>query len=438
MNSYRPSSCISIVTKLIVLDLFISILFIIFEPTYIFDWDAYMEQVAQVFSGELDYKHLHGDTGPLVYPAGFVWLFMLFKAIFQWDHTLYTTEYVPKNFTEFEHDLNVYHSETDYTNRNVRPFGRMIALQLMFTGVYLCGNGIVARLYQRTKTMPWWSVFMLMCSRRIHSIFVLGLFNDCWSTLLLIIALYYYVEDRWEMGCIFFSLAVSIKMNVLLFAPSLLILMCQRYNFRYAIYLIGICALVQFIVALPFLITHPLNYVAGAFDISRQFFHQWSVNWQFIPEWVFLNKIWSVGLLVGQIVTLYLFADYKWTLRRNKSIVELFKLKNFNRKYRNKALDIEHILTVMLTGNYIGIVFCRSLHYQFYSWYYFSIPYLLWRTNLPLVLKILFPLLIEISWNQHPPAIWSSILLQSTHFGLLGALWKFKQTERGGGLPLVD
>ena len=107
-------------------------------------------------AGELDYKHLHGDTGPLVYPAGFVWLFMLFKAIFQWDHTLYTTEYVPKNFTEFEHDLNVYHSETDYTNRNVRPFGRMIALQLMFTGVYLCGNGIVARLYQRTKTMPWW------------------------------------------------------------------------------------------------------------------------------------------------------------------------------------------------------------------------------------------------------------------------------------------
>ena len=91
-------------------------------------------------------------------------------------------------------------------------------------------------------------------------------------------------------------------------------------------------------------------------------------------------------ILIGDIGnTQSKFAHY------NKGSNKIFKLKNFNRKYRNKALDIEHILTVMLTGNYIGIVFCRSLHYQFYSWYYFSIPYLLWRTNLPLVLKILFP-----------------------------------------------
>ena len=29
------------------------------------------------------------------------------------------------------------------------------------------------------------------------------------------------------------------------------------------------------------------------------------------------------------------------------------------------------------------MVFSRSLHYQFYSWYFYTIPYLLWHTTLP-------------------------------------------------------
>jgi len=40
------------------------------------DWKAYMQEVAGVIEeGQFDYQHLRGDTGPLVYPAGFVWLF---------------------------------------------------------------------------------------------------------------------------------------------------------------------------------------------------------------------------------------------------------------------------------------------------------------------------------------------------------------------------
>lgn len=34
-----------------------------------------MEEVEGFLGGELDYKHLKGGTGPLVYPAGFVYLF---------------------------------------------------------------------------------------------------------------------------------------------------------------------------------------------------------------------------------------------------------------------------------------------------------------------------------------------------------------------------
>jgi alpha-1,3-mannosyltransferase len=39
------------------------------------DWQAYMEEVEGFLGGELDYMNLKGGTGPLVYPAGFVYLF---------------------------------------------------------------------------------------------------------------------------------------------------------------------------------------------------------------------------------------------------------------------------------------------------------------------------------------------------------------------------
>ncbi|GJQ78111.1 hypothetical protein Trydic_g2449 [Trypoxylus dichotomus] len=36
------------------------------------DWIAYMQEVEGFLNGTLDYKYLKGDTGPLVYPAGFL------------------------------------------------------------------------------------------------------------------------------------------------------------------------------------------------------------------------------------------------------------------------------------------------------------------------------------------------------------------------------
>jgi len=39
------------------------------------DWKAYMDEVEGFLNGTLDYQYLKGDTGPLVYPAGFVYFF---------------------------------------------------------------------------------------------------------------------------------------------------------------------------------------------------------------------------------------------------------------------------------------------------------------------------------------------------------------------------
>ena len=62
-----------------IFEIVLNILLIIFEPTYIFDWDAYMEEVYGAFHNRtVDYSKLKGDTGALVYPAGFVWVYTIF------------------------------------------------------------------------------------------------------------------------------------------------------------------------------------------------------------------------------------------------------------------------------------------------------------------------------------------------------------------------
>ena len=48
---------------------------IVFKVNYTeIDWKAYLEEVHGYVQGERDYTKLRGGTGPLVYPAGFVYV----------------------------------------------------------------------------------------------------------------------------------------------------------------------------------------------------------------------------------------------------------------------------------------------------------------------------------------------------------------------------
>jgi alpha-1,3-mannosyltransferase len=158
------------------------------------DWIAYMQEVEGVLSGEMNYTNLKGDTGPLVYPAGFVYLYGILHFI-------------------------------TFNGVNVR------LAQYLFHGLYMVFIAVLFALYHRARVLPPWAFALICMSRRIHSIFVLRLFNDCWAMLFLYVAIYFFLKNRWSIGCLFFSLGVSIKMNILLFSPPLLLLLWRRFGF---------------------------------------------------------------------------------------------------------------------------------------------------------------------------------------------------------------
>lgn len=376
-------------------------LIIAYVPYTKIDWDAYMSQVSGFLEGERDYSNLKGDTGPLVYPAGFLYI---------------------------------------YSGIQYVTGGQVFPAQICFGLLYIVNLGIVLSIYVKTKVVPWWALALLSLSKRVHSIFVLRLFNDCFAMTLLHAALLLLLNQKWHLGLILFSGAVSVKMNVLLYAPPLFILMLKAMNLFGVISALAGAALVQILLGLPFLLSHPVAYLSRAFNLGRVFIHFWSVNFKFIPESIFVSREFAVVLLAAHLSLLILFAHYRWCRQEGGlhylilSKFNYFKPTAANFLSIKKLLTPEHIATTMFVGNFIGIVCARSLHYQFYSWYFYSLPYLLWKTTFPTFLRILLFVLVELCWNVYPSNVYSSIILFVVHLIILVGLWTAAAPEN----PYVD
>jgi alpha-1,3-mannosyltransferase len=357
------------------------------------DWKAYMQEVGGFESGERDYKLLGGDTGPLVYPAGFLYIFYVFKKI------------------------------TD-GGRNIA------AAQTLFACVYLTVTFFVLRLYNLGNKVPRWIWFVLVLSKRVHSIFVLRCFNDCVAVLLGYLAILHLVKHKWRIGCVFYSLAVSVKMNMLLYAPGvLLVLLLGTSGVEETAVCLAICASVQLLLGAPFLTTYPLSYLSRSFDLGRTFEYKWTVNLKFLPEEVFISKHLSLALLACTLLAYTLFG-FKWVRetwariqqRRGKA-TKLLGMDSPSFLIGIGNLSPHYILVTLFTSNFIGVALARTLHYQFYVWYWHTLPYLLWHADLPAPAKLAILPAIELAFNVFPATAWSSALLQAAHMALLLGLY---------------
>ena len=250
----------------------------------------------------------------------------------------------------------------------------------------------------------------------------------------------------WRVGCVVYSLAVSIKMNVLLFAPGLLLLLVQSQpNWGHTAICLGICAGVQLVLGAPFLTTHPVSYLRKAFELDRVFFYEWTVNWKFVPEQVFVSRPWAL-LLLGMHLGCLAALGRKWWLASASS---------GGWRHRHLRLSPTYVVYTLFVSNYVGICFARTLHYQFYSWYFHTVPFLAWTmavdggdgsdgnrhtTGMPLAMRIGLVGMIEYAFNVFPATAGSSYVLQSAQFVLLAWLWMAQVppsvvvvTEEAGG-----
>ena len=86
---------------------------------------------------------------------------------------------------------------------------------------------------------------LLVLSKRMHSIFVLRLFNDCFAIGALFVAIYAYQRRMWTIGSIAYSWGVGIKMSLLLALPGVVMVLGQAMPVRRAVKMMGIMAQVQ-------------------------------------------------------------------------------------------------------------------------------------------------------------------------------------------------
>jgi alpha-1,3-mannosyltransferase len=92
-----------------------------------------------------------------------------------------------------------------------------------------------------------------------------------------------------------------------------------------------------------------------------------------------------------------------------------------------------HVALVLAQSNLIGIVFARSLHYQFYSWYFHTIPLLLWSNpRVPVGAKLAIMGAIEWCWNVYPSTPTSSKIFVVIHLGVLAVAYAAPTASRRG------
>eukprot|EP00949_MAST-11_sp_MAST-11-sp1_P004226 g4226.t1 len=332
------------------------------------DWDAYMQEVEGVVRGDYNYSNLRGETGPLVYPAGFVYAF----AALRWV--------------------------SGGNGEDIRT------AQWCFAAIYMATQTIVlAVIYRaRPQRLPPWACILLVASKRMHSIYMLRMFNDAVATLFLYAGMFFFVHDQWTFGCILYSAACSIKMNVLLFAPALLVLLLQRgRGITFAIQRIAICAALQFVLAVPFLMHDPVAYISGALRGFGDLKYKWTVNWKFLSEDIFFSPYFAPLLLLLHLFCLVVLFRRQW------SVSGLFL---------GRVLAPQHVLATMVACNFAGVVFARSLHFQFYTWYFHSLPMLAY----------------------HGGGKWYSAVLLLVAFGLLEVGWSYGLNHSTGTSTMLS
>ncbi len=232
-----------------------------------------------------------------------------------------------------------------------------------------------------------------------------------------------------------YSWGLGIKMSLLLALPAIGVMLFLARGVGAGVKQAWLMAQLQVVIAFPFL-ANMMGYLSRAFEFSRQFLFKWTVNWRFVGEDVFLSREFSASLLVGHVSALILFATTRWLRPAEKPISELvgnaLKFEEPCGKMQH-AISIRispnYILTTVLMANAIGMLFARSLHYQFYAYIAPATPFLLWRSGMHPILQYTVWATQEWAWNVYPSTNASSMVVVVVLFLTVANVWWGTRTD---------
>uniref|UniRef100_A0A7S1W7U4 dolichyl-P-Man:Man5GlcNAc2-PP-dolichol alpha-1,3-mannosyltransferase n=1 Tax=Alexandrium catenella TaxID=2925 RepID=A0A7S1W7U4_ALECA len=311
-------------------DLALTCLIIWRVPFTNIDWEAYMHEVDGVLHGVFDYSKLKGPTGPVAYPAGFIWIY----GAFRW--------------------LNL----------------SIGTVQVIFGAVYLATVALVFQIYREAR-VPGWLLLLCLASKRVHSVYCLRLFNDALAQPLLYLALLLFLRRRHLGSALAYSFAVTVKMQPLLCCPAVGLCMVLSGGWGHALRMIAAMLALQLLLAAPFLAADPKAYLSRAFGGPGDLQHVWSVNWRALPQAVFERRAFGLGLLLCHLACLAWFAHRRW-------IPKGWLDRRLWRWSASTTLDSRSVVCIWFACNFVGVVFMRTLHFQYLVWYFHTVPFLAW------------------------------------------------------------
>lgn len=144
-----------------------------------------MQQISIYAAGERDYTLIKGSTGPLVYPAAHVYIY-------------------------------------DFLYRITEEGRDILAGQIIFSWVYIATLSVVFACYRHVNAPPY-LLPLLVLSKRLHSIFMLRMFNDGLAAFAMWVAIYFFLKKKWTLAVAVWSVGVGIKMTLVLLVPGVAI-----------------------------------------------------------------------------------------------------------------------------------------------------------------------------------------------------------------------
>lgn len=171
----------------------------------------------------------------MVYPAGFLYIFSILYAVTQEGLDITTAQYI-------------------------------------FAGILVTTVYSVYSIYKKSKFINPLVSILFIFSKRIHSIFVLRLFNDPIAMLFMYWSILLILKRKMKSAALLFSCALSVKMNVLLFAPGFALIFYQTAGISESIRCALIVLISQLLLGYPFLVVHPSHYLWRSFEFSESFF----------------------------------------------------------------------------------------------------------------------------------------------------------------------